>query len=577
MTVLLQAFNLYQSKGTRELIQQIDVEVRAGDRIGLIGANGEGKSTLVQLLAGIEEPEGGTLIRRCVIGYLPQSLEADDDLVVADWLAKQAVEVQPGIAKELAITEEMWERKLGSLSGGEQTKIALLAALSRNPELLLLDEPTNHLDLDTLRWLEAVLKKQSVALVIISHDRRFLDEITDRTWELKAGKITSYPGAYSAYAAWVEAERERVQQEYDEYLQEKKRLEEAIARKKQWAAKGEKGRKQTDSFARHLKAIDQGRALKTANVAKAMQRRLDEMEPEEKPERRLQANAQFLDAAQAERPVLVRGEEVSFRYGERTLLEQLTFFLEKGDRIALVGANGAGKTTLLKLFTGELTPQSGQLRVTPTAKIGYFDQVFASLNLERTLLDDLLQLDGVDRATARVFLGSFLFRQEEVFRKLSTLSYGERVRYVFVKLVLSRTNLLVLDEPSNHLDIPTRERVEAALQEYEGAIICASHDRYFLEKITNKVWELRDGRLIVHPYGFKEYQERKQAGAAHKKRGKKESRKLSQDQILQIENRLAQLAWSLGVELDEQKKAELEREFLELSRERNRLRAELSR
>ncbi|ARU60842.1 hypothetical protein CBW65_06845 [Tumebacillus avium] len=581
MMVLLQAHELYQSIGTKELIQHVDLEIRSGDRIGLIGPNGEGKSTLMRMLAGVDEPESGTLLTSCITGYIPQSMEGDGSLKVTDWFARQDVLPNLEIAKELGVGDHVWERPVESLSGGEQTKIALLAALSVRPELLLLDEPTNHLDLDAVRWLEKTLKKLKVALVVISHDRRFLDEVTNTTWELKKGKLTAFPGNYTHYAAWVESERERIEQEYSEYLKEKGRLEEAITRKQQWAAKGAKGRKATDSFARHLKAIDQARVLKTHSTVKAMQRRLDDMEPEEKPEQRLVAKVRFLDIEEAERPVLVRGEEISFGYEERRLLTDVNFEVEKQDRIALIGPNGAGKTTLLKMFTGELAPQEGQLRVTPTANLGYFDQVFATLNLERSLLDDLLQLDGMDRTTARIFLGSFLFRDDEVFRKLSTLSYGERVRYVFVKLILSRTNTLVLDEPSNHLDIVTREKVEEALSDYPGAVICASHDRYFLEKLTNKVWELRDGKLTVHPYGFKEYWERQQEQKSPKQPGKgkkeqKQNKQLLKDEILQIETRLAQLSWELSTVLDAVKKGELDREFIDLSRRRNGLRAELN-
>ncbi|ASS73595.1 hypothetical protein CIG75_00455 [Tumebacillus algifaecis] len=576
MMVLVQAQKLYQSIGAKELIQQIELEICAGDRIGLIGPNGEGKSTLMRLLAGVDEPEGGTLRISCVTGYIPQSLESEGSLNVTDWFARQDIVPDASIAKELGVGDHVWERPLHQLSGGEQTKVALVKALSVNPELLLLDEPTNHLDLDAVRWLEQTLKGLRIAMVIISHDRRFLDEVTDLTWELKKGQLTTYSGSYSQYAAWVAGEKERIQQEYDEYLKEKERLQETISRKQQWAAKGEQGRKATDSFARHLKAIDKGRAAKTQRVIKAMQYRLDSMEPEEKPERQLAAHVRFLDIEQSERTVLVQGDEIAFGYGERQLLDEVKFAVEKGDRIALIGPNGAGKTTLLKMLTGELTPQAGHLRLTPTANLGYFDQVFATLDLERSLLDDLLQLDGMDRTTARVFLGSFLFRQDEVFRKLSTLSFGERVRYVFVKLILSRNNLLVLDEPSNHLDIVTREKVEEALADYPGAIICASHDRFFLEKLTNKVWELRDGRLTVYPYGFREYWERKQQTKAVKKSAKKVNKRQLQDEILQIETRLAQLSWEMSTVLDEVKKREQDAEFLALSRRRNQLRTDLN-
>ena len=202
--------------------------------------------------------------------------------------------------------------------------------------------------------------------------------------------------------------------------------------------------------------------------AKAMEKRLESLKPEEKPETRMVANVKFLEIETAERSVLLRGEDLTFRYGDRAILNGVDFEVAKSDRIALVGPNGMGKSTLLKLISGQLAVEAGHLRLTPTATMGYFDQVFESLDLEKTLLDDILELPNMDRTTARLFLGSFLFQQDEVFRKLSSLSYGERVRFVFIKLILARNNMLILDEPSNHLDITTREKIEEAWLTTQG-------------------------------------------------------------------------------------------------------------
>jgi ATPase subunit of ABC transporter with duplicated ATPase domains len=582
--MLLQAKGISHSIGVKELLKGVDVEVHRGERIGLIGANGEGKSTMMKLLAGLEQPEEGMVIPYGKIAYVPQSLEADGGTLVEEWLAARNVVPQPLLVKEFGLREDVWARPLGSLSGGEQTKIALLAALSEEPELLLLDEPTNHLDLEAVQWLERTLRGLKIGMLVISHDRRFLDEVTTVTWELKQGKVTVFPGSYRHYAAWVEQERARVEKQYEEYLKEHERLEEAIRRKTQWAEQANKGRRATDTFARILKASDQARAAKMSRGVKAIEKRLESLEPKEKPERRLWVNPKFLQIDLSQQAVLVRGEGITFGYGERVLLDQVDFEVERSDRIALVGPNGVGKSTLLKLLSGAWEPQRGRLRVTPSATLGYFDQVFAELDLGRSLLDDLLLLDGVDATTARLFLGSFLFRNDEVFKPLSALSYGERVRYVFVKLILSRANTLVLDEPSNHLDLATREKLEEALLEYPGAIVVASHDRHFLEKMTNKVWEIRDGKLTVHPFGYREYVERRQAGevlsaagsaaAVAEKKGKKSKREMKEE-LLRIETRLAQLSWELMTVSDAGKKLEMDEEYLQLSRERNRLRREI--
>jgi ATPase subunit of ABC transporter with duplicated ATPase domains len=571
--MLLQTTKLGQSYGTRDVLKNIEVEIHAGDRIGLVGRNGEGKSTLLRLLAGQEEPETGGVLTYGTIGYVPQSLEAFEALTVSEWLAAEEAILSPQAAKELGLRDHIWDLPIAQLSGGEQTKVALLAALSRQPDLLLLDEPTNHLDLDALLLLEKKLRSANVSLVVISHDRRFLDEVTTQTWALKDGSVNPYSGNYSQYAAWVAEEEERVQQNYSEYLKKRDQLEDAIERRRQWAAKGEKGRIPTDSFARALLPNDKKTAANMYAKAKALERRLDKLEPTEKPESKLVAKVSFLDIETTERPVLLRGEGVHFRYGERTILDSLHFEVCKNDRIALVGPNGTGKSTLLKLLTHQLKPERGQIRVTPTATLGYFDQVFDSLNLDRTLLDDLLHLPNMDNTTARLFLGSFLFRGDEAFRKLSTLSYGERVRYVFVKLILSRANTLILDEPSNHLDLVTREKLEEALEDYPGAMIVASHDRYFLEKITNKVWEIRDGQLVVHPYGFQEYWKRRNQPAAAP--SKKQLKQQLQDQLLLHETRISQLSFELSTITDLVKKQELETEFIALSRQASQLRAQL--
>ncbi|PWK16560.1 ribosomal protection-like ABC-F family protein [Tumebacillus permanentifrigoris] len=571
--MLMQTTKLGHSYGTREVLKNIELEIHTGDRIGLVGRNGEGKSTLLRLLAALEQPETGCVAPYGTIAYVPQSLEEVEELTVAAWLATQQADITRHAAKELGLRDHIWELPIAQLSGGEQTKIALLAALSHQPDLLLLDEPTNHLDLDAVQLLEKKLRSAKVSLVVISHDRRFLDEVTNQTWALKDCAVTCYPGNYSQYAAWVAAEEERLQHNYTEYVKEKDRLADAIERKRQWAAKGEKGRVATDSFARCLKGGDKKTAANMYSKAKALERRMEKLEPAEKPEQKLVAKVRFLDITTTERPVLLRGEGVQFRYGERLILDKLDFEVSKDDRIALVGPNGTGKSTLLKLLTQQLTLEQGNIRVTPSATLGYFDQVFDSLNLNSSLLDDLLYLPNMDNTTARLFLGSFLFRGDDVFRKLSTLSYGERVRYVFVKLILCRSNTLILDEPSNHLDLVTREKLEEALEEYPGAMIIASHDRYFLEKMSNKVWEIRDGKLIVHPYGFKQYWEQRNKPAVEP--NKKQQRQNLRDELLLLETRLSQLSFELGIITDAVQKQELDSEFISLSRQANQIRAQL--
>ncbi|MDQ0193764.1 ribosomal protection-like ABC-F family protein [Paenibacillus wynnii] len=553
--------------GAREILKNLDFKIEKGESIGLIGKNGEGKSTLLRILAGVDQPDAGRLSNGFKVAYVPQSLDTDVHQVVHQWLNNNQQDMDPEIIEGLRMPEYIWNLPVNNLSGGEQTKVLLLSALSQPSDLLLLDEPTNHLDMNTVLWLEKKLISLKQSVIIVSHDRRFLDEVTKTTWELKEGEINKFSGNYSFYMQQNAGTRKRVEKEYNEYLKEKDRLKKSIIRKQIWVSKGERGRRQTDSFSKNLKTADGKSAAKMANAIKAMKHRLEQLEPTEKPDIKREVTARFLDIDPLKRMILVRGEDVSFGYEQQLLLKQVNFQVTKNARIGLIGLNGSGKSTLLKIIAGQLKPQRGTVSLTPAAQVGYLDQMLADLQTDQSLFDNIMTIAGMDASTARLYLGAFLFQKEDVFRKISTLSYGERVRLAILKLILSKVNMLLLDEPTNHLDIFTNEKIEEALEDYPGVIICASHDRYFLDKIANEIWSIHEGRLEIHHCGFKEFLQKEQKHTAKQDINQNQVK----EEIMLLETRIAQIAWDLSI-VNGLEKVNLDHEFITLSRQAEKLR-----
>ncbi len=501
-----------------------------------MGDNGCGKSTLLRILAGQEkaDTEEIFLSQQLQVAYLPQALPQFAEQVAYTYvrsgltqLAKLEAELQRleqamphGSATDVAqlvvrygellheferlggyqmdalaeralraveLPESLWQSPVSILSGGQKTRLALARAVVVEPDLLLLDEPTNYLDLEGLAWLEQWVQKAGQAVILVSHDRYFLDRVATEIWELDRGELQVYVGNYSAYKAQKEQALEQQYAAYARDQAEKRRLRELIARQMQWFENAHKQAGQDDFLRAKAK---KGAARAKATVSR-MQRALDQAvaKPWEK-----DALGITFQVPEFSSQNLLGAQGLSFSYGEAPLLQSINFELRPGERVAIVGANGSGKTTLLRLLLGELTPIAGRLYSSPSLSIGHFSQERDDLDPDNSLLAELMAT-GIERSDAWLVLARLGFRDQEVLRPIKTLSLGQRARVSLAKLLVMPHNVLVLDEPTNHLDIRSREKIEEALQDYSGALILVSHDRYFLDASVNQVYYLQAGSL----------------------------------------------------------------------------------
>jgi ATP-binding cassette subfamily F protein 3 len=528
---------------TGEVLRDVSWEIRPGDRIGLVGVNGAGKSTQLRILAGQEEPSSGQVVRQGDprIVYLQQEFDVDPQRSVREELFQAFGEAAEVLNRQRQVEREMGGeraasdadhldaliRELGDLqnrfealhgyeldaridrllptigfapeqadlpvgdhSGGWQMRIALGKILLQEPDLLLLDEPTNHLDVETIQWLEDYLRGQSVPLVVISHDRAFLDRVCNQIVETERGVSRSYLGNYSQHL-------------------EQKRLEQEAG-----LAAFERQQKELASQQAY---IDRFRASATRSTqAKSREKLLEKVERIDAPLESLAGpRFRFPPAPRCGRQVAVI-EDISHSYGERILFLGASLEVERGDRIAFVGPNGAGKSTLLRLVMGLETPQEGQAALgAHNVVAGYFEQNQAeALNLEKTVIDTLFEaVPDWSQSQVRSLLGSLGFSNDAVFKQVGQLSGGEKARLALALLLVSPCNLLVLDEPTNHLDIPAKEMLEDALRAFEGAVLIVSHDRYFIGQVANRIVELRDGELVLYRGDYAYYQEKKREEA----------------------------------------------------------------
>ncbi|WP_027407481.1 ABC-F family ATP-binding cassette domain-containing protein [Anaerovibrio sp. RM50] len=519
---------LSKAFGIDELFNDVSFEIKRGERVGFVGANGAGKSTLMKCLLGKDEYDKGTIAMDPVdtIGYVEQQADMEvkgtlyEELksAFADVMAlaatKEALEAELAekhdeeklaqygriverfehmrgydfessirrTAFGLGFTEEDFDRRVEHFSGGQRTRVCLAKALLREPDFLFLDEPTNHLDIEMIEWLEGFLQSYTGGVLIISHDRFFLDKVTNRIFEIENKELTAYEGNYSYYMK----------------VKEQRRAAQLTAYEKQ-----QEYIKKTEDYIRKYKA-----GIKSKQ-ARGRQSQLNRLERIVKPAETAAFNyfAFNVPAECAQR--VAELEDISYKFPDKTLFEHVDVLIRKGDGVAIVGPNGAGKTTLLRLLVGELESPTGRLKIGSRVKIGYFSQQHEGLHMERTLLDEMLYEYGLDEEQARRYLGAFLFRGDEVFRVIGDLSGGEQSRLAFLKLMMTGANFLILDEPTNHLDIPAKEAVEEALSTFPGTYITVSHDRYFLDKVANCVLELSDGKLREYDGNYSYYREKK--------------------------------------------------------------------
>ena len=541
---MLQVSNIGKRYGDTVVLENVSFIISPGDRLGLIGPNGCGKTTLLRIIAGEEQADAGSAqlsppdLR---LGYLEQGQRYAETDTLADFLrvgekALEAVAARveqlatalataesPGQSrlaeaynKALATLESLTkaqtpaheaeailaglgladvglETPVAILSGGQKTRLGLARILMHNPQLLLLDEPTNHLDIDALEWLEAWLRGYKGAVLIVSHDRTFLDQTVNAILDLEPGthSVTKYTGSYSDYIETWERNREKQMDAWRDQQAEIRRVRQDIEHTKNQALSVEltttPGQPGVRRYAKKV-------AKKAGSREKKLERYLESEERVEKPTRSWQMKLAFENTPESGKDVLIL-EDISIGYDGVPLAHGINQVLRAGERVALVGPNGAGKTTLLRVITGELAPLTGKARLGTNVKLGYYAQEQETLDPKSTPLETVTRVAAMSETDVRSFLHYFLFSGDEVFVPVESLSYGERARLVLARLVATGCNFLMLDEPINHLDIPSRSKFEQAMQAFEGTVLAVVHDRYFIRGFATRIWAIHDGTL----------------------------------------------------------------------------------
>lgn len=528
---MLAVSNLSKSFGAESILDTVSLQIHAGERLGLVGPNGAGKTTLLKIITGQETADHGTisLARGTSIGYLEQGTKSsfagtmEEELRCAfstlDSIAIKMRELEAKMANHevaanpvglqeimdlygnlehrfgeaggysaearlrsvtvgLGFSPQDLLRLVTTFSGGERTRLRLARLLLQEPDLLLLDEPTNHLDMAAVEWLEKYLSDWRGSVLIVSHDRYFLDRVVGRILSLRETQIKSYPGNYSAFVAQRELEQASQENAY---------------------------RKQQDYIAKEATYIrTSGTGEREKRQVKSRQKHLDKLDLVERPQHE---KSMVLDFGFSRRSgdIAVRLSDVAKGFDGKTVFSGVNAEIRWGDRVALTGPNGSGKTTLLKLIAGELKPDQGSIWLGPSVRLVYFDQHQQTLDPEKSPLEEIMDTSTMTLTEARNHLGRFLFSGDDVFKRNLTLSGGERSRLALAKLGLDAGNFLVLDEPTNHLDISGVEELEEALGEFPGTLLVVSHDRYFVRRITRKVLDVRDGYVTFYKLPYDEY------------------------------------------------------------------------
>ena len=586
---ILQVNDICKTFTGEMLFHKINFNIDEKDKIGLIGVNGAGKTTLIKMILGLEEidvdfntKKRGVISKKSnlKIGYLSQKTNLNLENTVFDELMEvfsdlqedykkiQELNIRLTLEKEnfdnimeelaklntryesrdgyaleykvkqvlngLSLHEKLWQNKISELSGGQVSRVALGKILLEEPDLLILDEPTNHLDLMAIEWLEKFLRNYKKSFLLISHDIIFLDNVTNRIFEMEGKTISCYSGNYTEYKIQKEAYLTGAVRAFDKEQDKVKKMEE---------------------FIRKYKA---GIKCKQARGREKILNRMEKMENPLIPVRKIRLKFKVHNAS-ADR--VLRINNLSKNYEELQLFSNLKLDIYKGDRIGVIGKNGAGKSTLLKIINNLEKPTTGEIIIGERVKIGYYDQNHSSLDFRNTILEEVMETAPLSYEEARTFAGGFLFTEDEVEKKIDLLSGGERARLEFMKLILKKPNFLIFDEPTNHLDIYSREILEEALEEYEGTLIVVSHDRYFLEATVNSIYEINREGAILFTGDYEAYISQKELKIKDENKGfSYEEQKKMNNKGKMFEKKLVKIEEKISVVEDKKDKLQLEYE-----------------
>ena len=533
--IIAQAQDLEQRFGGNTIFSNISFSVPDNARIGLVGPNGAGKTTLLKIMTGQQEPTSGqfTINKGLKVGYIAQENALDEDKTIWDEMLtvfdnlieknKRITKMQEQIAEhpededllkrydQLAydfeqeggftyqaeiksilngfnFKENTWQKVIGTLSGGEKTRLAFVKLLLQKPPVLLLDEPTNYLDLDTLDWLEAFLKNYQGAIITVSHDQYFLDHLANQIFELNFGKLTTFKGNYSQYVKERELMNNQQEAAYEKQQEKIKKEEEFI----------------------------QKNLVRASTTKRAQSRRkaLDKMERIKPPKHKQKVRINFTSDRPSGKEVLI-AKDLTIGYPDKTMVSDIDFQVNKNDRVAIIGPNGIGKSTLLKTIMKKLEPKDGSIKYGASLDIGYYDQELQSLDPSKTVLDTIWDRHKtMPEKDVRSILASFLFTAEDIDKTVGQLSGGQKARLTLTVLSLEKDNFLLMDEPTNHLDIEAKEVLEQALDTYDGTLLFVSHDRYFINELANKIISVRNGHAKIYNGNYSYYLDEKAKQAA---------------------------------------------------------------
>ncbi|WP_459501337.1 Vga family ABC-F type ribosomal protection protein [Bacillus sp. C1] len=518
---LLEANHIKYYVQDRLLLDVEHLQIHQNARIGLVGRNGSGKTTLLQILAEKISPEEGKVVQHTRCELLPQLKRTDT-----------------------------------TKSGGEVTQEYIQKALMKDPELLFADEPTTNLDTEHIEWLEKKLNMWQGAFIIISHDRAFLDALCTTIWELDEGKIKEYTGNYSDYIKQKEVELSQEQLAYEKYEKKKKQLEDALKLKEKKAERATKTPKKvsrSEASITGAKPYFAKKQKKLQKTAKAMETRLEKLEKVEKVKEIPALKMDLPNAETFKNRIILRVSDVAGKVDKRVLWNKVSFHIRGGEKLAIIGSNGSGKTTLVK----KIMNQEYGIKLSPAVKVGYFSQNLNILDTEKSIIENVQSSSKQDETLIRTVLARMHFFRDDVYKLVGVLSGGERVKVALTKLFLSDINTLVLDEPTNFLDMKAVEALESLLKEYEGSVIFVSHDRRFIENIATKILTIHDQEIKLFDGTYQQY----------KVDQVQQTRDMKQDKRLLLETKLSEVVSRLSIEPS----AELEREFQELLKEKRAL------
>lgn len=543
--LLLECSHVKKYFGDRLILTIENLKIYSEDRIGVIGENGAGKTTLINILSQRLEPDEGWVAVNARFSYISQLEPPEKQRISSESASKFGVVAD-------------WNE---SLSGGEKTRFKLAECFSQDSLMIFADEPTSNMDLEGIELIERQFAQYQGALVLISHDRSFLDKLCNKIIEVENGKIQIYSGNYSDYSAQKKLERERTQFEYQQYANEKKRLEGVVADTKQQVKSVRKAPKRMgNSEARLHKMGDQKAKFNLDRAINNIETRIEHLEVKEKPVKHETIKLDFAESEKLHSRVILEGKGICKKFGEKVLFEDAEFKIENESKMALIGPNGCGKTTLLKMIMAE----DASIKIAPRAKIGYFSQDMCSLNENLTVLENVMKSSIYPEAFVRTLLARLLFKGDSVYKPARVLSGGERVKVAFAKILFEDINLLILDEPTNYIDINSLEAMEEALQNYDRTLLFISHDRRFINSVADHIMTIENHQIKVFDGTYEEYSIRRN------KTLDTDSEKI-EERIFVLQHRLTQIVGRISMPSKNEDIEALDKEYHEIINDLKRL------